>query len=206
MKLANSFYLNANCQVIYRGRARSTLEQGDYVIIRKQDGTLLVHGSAGYRPLNYQPPGGDIKMEDSKIISVRKGEVIEITINTIYNYFEIPKWDDNDIVLTGSESDLIDKFLKNPEDYVDIDIKEITREYKTIVGPIDLVLIDTSDVYHVFEFKRNKANIDACTQLLRYTSHLSEGHECLAYLACPDISKNAEKYLDNKGKYICIDF
>ena len=45
------------CQVHYQGRAKSKLELGERIMIVKDDGSLLVHRSVGYEPVNWQPPG-----------------------------------------------------------------------------------------------------------------------------------------------------
>lgn len=46
-----------NCWVDYLGRARSTLEPGERILMIKGDGSLLVHRPVGYEPVNWQPPG-----------------------------------------------------------------------------------------------------------------------------------------------------
>jgi len=42
------------CWVYYAGRARSKLEPGERMLIIKEDGSLLVHRSVGYEPVNWQ--------------------------------------------------------------------------------------------------------------------------------------------------------
>src|SRR4030042_7212661 len=46
-----------NCHVHYTGRAKSTLEPGERLLIIKEDGSLLVHRPTGYEPVNWQPAG-----------------------------------------------------------------------------------------------------------------------------------------------------
>jgi RecB family endonuclease NucS len=46
-----------NCWVHYTGRAKSKLEPGERILIVKEDGSLLIHRSVGYEPVNWQPPG-----------------------------------------------------------------------------------------------------------------------------------------------------
>jgi RecB family endonuclease NucS len=41
------------CWVHYAGRARSKLEPGERMLIIKEDGSLLVHRSVGYEPVNW---------------------------------------------------------------------------------------------------------------------------------------------------------
>jgi RecB family endonuclease NucS len=48
-----------NCVVDYRGRANSKLEEGERIIIIKEDRALLVHRPSGYEPVNWMP-GPDI--------------------------------------------------------------------------------------------------------------------------------------------------
>src|SRR3972149_252743 len=45
------------CHVNYTGRANSTLESGERLLIIKEDGSLLVHRPVGYEPVNWQPAG-----------------------------------------------------------------------------------------------------------------------------------------------------
>jgi len=45
------------CKVLYSGRAKSTLESGERILIIKEDGSLLVHRPVGYEPVNWQPSG-----------------------------------------------------------------------------------------------------------------------------------------------------
>ncbi|MEM2914144.1 MAG: endonuclease NucS, partial [Candidatus Bathyarchaeia archaeon] len=47
--------LVGNCWVNYHGRASSTLEPGERILIVKEDGSVLVHRSKGYEPVNWQP-------------------------------------------------------------------------------------------------------------------------------------------------------
>jgi len=45
------------CQVEYKGRARSQLSRGERLILLKPDGTLLVHTAQKAKPVNWMPPG-----------------------------------------------------------------------------------------------------------------------------------------------------
>ncbi len=46
-----------NCSVKYAGRASSTLEPGERMLVVKADGAVLVHRPVGYEPVNWQPAG-----------------------------------------------------------------------------------------------------------------------------------------------------
>ena len=47
--------VNGLCTVNYQGRAKSKLDRGERLVIKKQDSALLVHGPDNYQPKNWQP-------------------------------------------------------------------------------------------------------------------------------------------------------
>ena len=53
----NALLIVGNCCVEYSGRASSSLELGERIVIIKEDGALLVHRSTGYEPVNWMPGG-----------------------------------------------------------------------------------------------------------------------------------------------------
>ena len=57
-----------SCKVIYEGRASSTLDYGERIVILKQDGSTLIHRPTGYKPVNWQPSGASIKIKPDEII------------------------------------------------------------------------------------------------------------------------------------------
>src|SRR5947209_1248902 len=56
-EVTDPFILLADCQVTYEGRASSVLPRGHYLLVRKADGSFLVHGARLTTPLNYQGAG-----------------------------------------------------------------------------------------------------------------------------------------------------
>src|SRR4051812_3895718 len=56
-EVTDPFILLADCQVFYEGRASSVLPRGHYLLVRKADGSFLVHGARLTTPLNYQGAG-----------------------------------------------------------------------------------------------------------------------------------------------------
>ncbi len=179
----------ASCAVTYEGRAKSTLQEGNYLIIHKTDGTLLINGGSLLKPLNFQPPGAILIVKGNTLISQRKDETITIDINTIYNYYELNMWSDFKIDITGTEKDMVDRFISNIKEY-NIDIsKGLYREYRTPVGPIDILAI--GDIYTVIEVKRRTAGVVAYTQLKRYCDYLGQvGKPVQGCMVSPKISKS----------------
>jgi RecB family endonuclease NucS len=198
IRVDRSFSLYAECTVDYLGRARSSLEPGNYLIIRKGDGSLMIHGPKKLRPLNYQPPGAILKHVGDQLISKRKDEIIIITILQIINYTEYEQWTDNKIQISMTENDLREQIIRNVDSMLDDNIIEITKEFATPYGPIDILAIGST--YHVIEVKRGKAGIASCTQLLRYLGYFEEiGQPAVGWIMSPRIVGKAKTYLEERG-------
>ena len=197
----------AQCSITYSGRAESTLEFGNYLIIYKKDGTLLVHGALLSKPLNYQSPGAELFFLPRRILSKRKNERIEIVFKKIHFHRELPDWSEFPIKMTKTEEELKQKFIRNAGRYFK-NIFKIEEEFKTPIGSIDVLIITEDEVHHVIEVKRKKANIAACSQLLRYVNYfLDRNKRCQGYLVGPAVSKTVPGYLrKNDLEYIKLDF
>src|SRR5512147_1105065 len=78
-----------DCHVHYAGRANSTLENGERLLIIKSDGSLLVHRPTGYEPVNWQPSGSvfhvQIKDDGLEVHGVRHKphESVRVTFSSI---------------------------------------------------------------------------------------------------------------------------
>ena len=196
------FILYCNASIRYDGRAKSTCTSGNYVVIRKGDGSLQIHGNSLSKPLNYQGVGAIMWKENNQLISVRKKETIVLFINTIIQYTELNDWTTNKIELTGSESDYRDKYITHLNRK---NIKEMHKEFKTPLGSIDLLILDKNNVYHIYEMKRRRASLNGCSQLLRYFEYFESvsGKLCKGYLVAPSITENALRFLiDHKADFI----
>jgi len=194
------FVLYCLCDVIYDGRAYSTLERGNYLIIYKPDGSLLIHGSSKSTPRNYQSVGSKVDLHFKNggggvLVSNNNNETITINIHHVIFIEHLHKWSDNDIIISKTEKELSEKLITNWSKYIKGDFVSITREFKTSLGPVDIVGIEANNTHHVVEVKRRKASISGCTQLKRYIDSLSEHVPVLGYLASPSISATAFEYL-----------
>lgn len=164
-----SFVLFAECSIKYNGRAESTLRRGNYLIIKKIDGSIIVHGATLYKHLNYQSAGAKIDIQRNIILSTRKKERLEIKVYQVHQYFIPEDWSDNKITIRYTEAELKDYIANNLETIIGKKIKSFQQEYPTIAGPVDIVAIDIDDETHIIEVKRGKATLSACSQLERYT-------------------------------------
>ena len=207
VRVEQPFILYAKCRVDYDGRAKSTLEAGNHLIIHKNDGTLLIHGGALCTPLNYQPPGAILYKQGNQLISKRKDETIIITVEETLSYDELCDWSSKKIEIHKTERELRDFIADNLETILGVKFLEVYTEFQTPVGNVDILGIDEFEVYHVIEVKRGSASLASCSQLERYSNYFIEIMKTVKdYLACPKISANALKYAaDMRQTWVQID-
>ncbi len=195
----------ARCSVNYSGRASSVLAAENHLIIIKSDGTILIHGDNLVKPKNYMGPKAAITESDNKIIAKKKNEEISIELYEIMSRIPLSGWSSNNIVLKGSEFEIRDYLAVNIGQYLDIQVHESFKEYKTPVGDVDLILTDHCDNWHVFEVKRGKASLSAVSQLNRYVESLGRPG-VKGYIAAASITANAKAYLESLGyRFLQID-
>jgi len=152
------FVLYCSCDVIYDGRAYSTLERGNYLIIYKPDGSLLIHGSSKSTPRNYQSVGSkvDLQLERESefgqhgtLISHNNNETITITIHHVIFIEYLSDWSDSEIVISKTEKELVDKLVANWSSHIKGKFTTIIRELKTPLGPVDVVGIEANCTHHI---------------------------------------------------------
>ena len=206
--LDTPFVIFAYCDVQYEGRASSTLEVGNYLIIHKADGSLLIEASTKTTPRNYQGPGAILSQREHILISKRKSETITIVIHKLHNISYLYNWSDFDITITKTEKDLVNKLIDNWSDYIDGEFVTMQREFPTLLGPVDIVGVDTNKLHHVVEVKRKNISVPHISQLDRYVSAVRDiGEEAIGYIAAPNIGKRALAYCESLGfRYIAINF
>lgn len=177
------------------------------MITKKGDGTLLIHGNSLMKPLNFQRHGASMSQDDNKLISKNKGETITITIENVLHYYELSNWSNNKINLNKTEEHLRQQIIENIDKYF-TNIKEIHVEFGTPVGPIDLLVIEAEEIYHIIEIKRKKASLQAASQLVRYVGYFIEKKKnCHGYIMSPGISKGALRHLEEHNlEHINVDF
>lgn len=197
------FSLYADCYVEYVGRAYSTLEKGRYLLLHKSDGSFLVHGSLFCKANNYQGAGSIITLENNKLICKNKKESIIATVDHIISYAELHDWSSAKPNISRTEKDLVNKLHDNWNTYFPDECVAIHKEYKTSLGDVDILGLTISGRRIVVEVKRRKVVIKDCTQLRRYVEFFSDAGitDITGWLASPDISKSALKYLEKHGLY-----
>lgn len=203
------FVLYARCSVEYDGRAYSTLENGLYLIVSKQDGSMMIHGSDLITPRNYIGSNSTSYIIDNKLIFIRKSEKITIFLDEIISLSYLDNWSNNKITIKRTEKELVDRICDNWSLYFDIPFDIIIREFNTDLGPIDIVGYN-DDTFIIIEVKRKRAMTKDVTQLKRYIEAISKSDctkKIVGYLAAPEINSKANKYLTESGLlYLKVDF
>jgi len=195
-----------NCWVDYHGRARSTLNPGERILIIKEDGSVLVHRPKGYEPVNWQPPGcifhSGLRSDAFFIKAVRRKprETLQIFFNRIYFLATMSLVDEGEFSLYASEEDMQEAIRVQPS-LVEEGLRPITYEKKVEPGFIDVYGIDKDGRMVVIEIKRRTAGKEAVLQLSRYVDSLRStvNRDIRGILVAPKIAKGVQKLLMTLG-------
>lgn len=161
------------CRGSYAGRAASRLDQGDRVVMLKRDGSFLLHGPTGFKPINWQPPGArfEVALDGSELVlraqRSRPSEIVEVRFSHVEAVGLAVLEDLAPLQVSGSEFDLRDLLRANP-DLVEPGFRPWARERITDQGPMDLYGEDARGRRVVIEVKRVPAGLAEATQLWRY--------------------------------------
>lgn len=205
LEINRPFLLYADCSVEYDGRAYSQLGRGEYLIIKKLDNSVMIHGGNKIPPRNYQGAGSKISYTDNVITITNKKEQIKITIYKSIHKNYLDNWSTQEISIIRTEADLVNKIILNISTLISDEIKEVIREYKTKLGPIDIGIIGGKHL-HLIEVKRNSVSTSNVYQLKRYIDSVDSDSK-FAYIAGPGIRDNAlELCGKNNIKYIKVGF
>ncbi|EMA56396.1 endonuclease NucS [Halococcus thailandensis] len=195
------------CEVDYDGRASSHLAPGERLVILKPDGTLLVHRNKQRKPVNWQPPGSthSARLDDNRLIveSVRSSphEELEITFQTVVQVSRLEVDDVSDLELEGSEEDLRQRILADP-DILETGFNAMATERETSAGPIDIYGQDADGTPIAVELKRRRVGPDAVSQLNRYVEALERNRPSKSVrgiLVAPSVTERAKQLLTSEG-------
>ncbi len=194
------------CWVHYTGRAKSKLEPGERILIIKEDGSLLVHRSVGYEPVNWQPPGCifHVTTKDNilEIRAVRQKprESVKVFFDTIQLVSALSLVDSGQFSLYASEEDMHKAILLNPS-LLEEGFKPISYEKKVEPGFVDVYGVDRNGRLVVVEIKRKTAGKEAVFQLAKYIDSIKTKatREVRGILAAPNIAKDVQRLLVTLG-------
>jgi endonuclease len=195
-----------NCHVHYAGRANSTLELGERLLIIKSDGSLLVHRPIGYEPVNWQPAGGvfhvQIKDDGLEIHGIRQKprESVRVVFSEIFMVSAMNLVDSGDFLLHASEDDMHRAILLKPELFEE-GFKPISWEKHVEPGFVDIFGEDRNGKLVIIEVKRKTATKENAHQLAKYIEPIkAKTHrEIRAVLVAPGLGKDVQRVLETMG-------
>lgn len=194
------------CSVRYVGRANSTLELGERLLIIKSDGALLVHRPVGYEPVNWQPQGSifhvTVANDTLEVHAVRQKprENVKISFNSILMVSALSLDDSGEFLLHASELDMHRAILVKPSLFEE-GFKPISYEKKVEPGFVDVYGVDKYGKLVVIEVKRKTASKEAVLQLARYIEAIKEkaNRELRGVLVAPSLGKDVQRLLVTMG-------
>ncbi|MFB6190172.1 MAG: endonuclease NucS [Candidatus Nanohaloarchaea archaeon] len=203
---AYTLQLNGLCSVNYQGRAKSKLDRGERIVVKKQDSALLVHGPENYQPRNWQPEVDtwDVELDDEAdelVLTARRTspeELVEIRFESI-DFISVSKMvDKSELKIRGHEVDIHESIEEDPE-IVEENLKVIERERETPAGFIDVFARDSSDEYVVIEVKRNP-DYNTVLQLQRYVDEIEDEFSggVRGILVAPKMTEKVLDYLEDR--------
>jgi RecB family endonuclease NucS len=195
-----------NCRVRYAGRASSTLEPGERMLVVKQDGALLVHRPVGYEPVNWQPAGSvfhvEVKSDGLEIHGIRQKprESVKITFESVFMFSSLNLVDSGEFILNASEDDMHRAILLKP-DLLEEGFKPISWEKKVEPGFVDIYGEDKNGKLVIVEVKRKTATKEAALQLAKYVEPIKAkiNRDLRAILAAPGLGKDVQRMLVTMG-------
>ncbi len=198
----NTIIVAGNCRVKYDGRASSTLEPGERILIIKEDGALLVHRPVGYEPVNWQPAGSifhvNVSENQLQIRGVRQKprERVTLTFDSVFMISSLDLLDSGEFILNASEYDMHKAVLLKPS-LLEEGFKPISYEKHIEPGFVDIYGEDRNGKLVVVEVKRKTAGKEAALQLSRYIKAIKTraNREVRGVLAAPSLGKDVQRML-----------
>lgn len=194
------------CSVDYHGRASSTLEAGERIVLLKEDGSVLIHRPVGYEPVNWQPPGCIFNVNTTgsslhvRAVRRKPPESVRISFDRLYLVSALNLVDEGQFALHASEEDMQKAVLLMPS-LVEDGLKPISYEKKVEPGFVDVYCEDKAGKFVVIEIKRKTASKDAALQLARYVEAVRGivNKEVRGVLAAPSLAKGVQRLLATLG-------
>jgi hypothetical protein len=164
--------LVARCTATYEGRLSSTLDEGVRLLMVKADGCVAVHADIGaYKPINWMnAPNTLDDRGDAWVVTNPKGERLEIVILEVLQDVTWELDTERGLTLDGVERELQELLAEHPSTLED-GLTCVQREFRTDLGPVDLLCRDGDGAAVAVEIKRI-GEIDGVEQLTRYLARM----------------------------------
>ncbi len=189
------------CRVDYEGRASSTLQEGERILIVKTDGSVLVHRPTGYEPVNWQPPKclARAEMTDDgnglRVTATREKprESLRVTFTMVSALLAGSLRDEGEFALHVTEDQMRQAILTQPG-LIEEGLRPLREEMSLgDSGFTDVVAEDLHGALVIIEIKRNPATREAVLQLKRYVETLKSrvNRRIRAIIAAPKLNSAA---------------
>jgi RecB family endonuclease NucS len=167
----------ATCTVDYAGRLSTRLPLATRLLIVKADGSVLIHSDGGgYKPLNWMAAPCTLSEEhDRWLVTNRTGESMTIVLHQVLHDSSHQLGLDPGLLKDGVERHL-QELLADRCEVLGDGWSLVRREYRTDIGPVDLLCRDEQGEYVAVEIKR-RGEIEGVEQLTRYLERLQLGIE-----------------------------
>ena len=195
----------ARCEVVYTGRLNAVLPVSTRLVILKDDGSVLVHADAGgYKPLNWMTPPTVVEQEDDVLIVRKRAgrsedrlaiQLVEVLSDVTHDMGEAAALEKD-----GVERDLQLELAAQPNALGE-ELRLVRREWRTDIGPVDLMCREDHDQWVAVEIKRI-ATLEAVEQLSRYLERIRLDPAmagCRGILAAQTIRPQAATLADARG-------
>jgi RecB family endonuclease NucS len=192
----------ARCSATYVGRLSSTLSSGLRLIMVKADGCVAIHADVGaYKPVNWMnAPNLLEESPDRWVVTNPAGERLEILLEEVVSDHVVDLDTERGLVLDGVERELQLLLAAHPH-HVEPGLVTVTREFRTDLGPVDLLCRDSEGAAVAVEIKR-VGEIDGVEQLTRYLERMGRDPELRplrGILAATTVRPQARVLAESRG-------
>jgi endonuclease len=162
----------ARCSATYAGRLSSTLTSAVRLIMVKADGCVAIHADVGaYKPINWMnAPNTLVEDEGTWVVTNPKGEVLTIELEDVVSDQSVELDTERGLTLDGVERELQELLAAHPT-HLEDGLTCVQREFRTDLGPVDLLCRDLDGAAVAVEIKRI-GEIDGVEQLTRYLERM----------------------------------
>ena len=192
----------ARCSATYSGRLSSTLASGMRLIMVKADGCVAIHADIGaYKPLNWMnAPNTVTELEDRWVVTNPSGERLEIVLEEVMEDLRVSLDTERGLTMDGIEREL-QLLLADHPDHIEHGLTTVTREFRTDIGPVDILCRDGDGRSVAVEIKRI-GEIDGVEQLTRYLERMQRDPELApvrGILAATTVKPQARVLAESRG-------